>query len=244
MPRTNHVGAPWLGRSVTSGRPRQISRRRATRSSRSAATTASIARPAPAVGHDGSIRVVLVRHGETAWSRAGRHTGRTDLPLLEEGIRQAEAVGVRLRAFTFAQVWCSPLTRARETCAHAGLTDQATVEPDLMEWDYGDYEGRRTPRHPRRATGLGPDVRRRAERRDLRRRRGAGRAGHRPLPARGRRRRVRTRPRAARPGGAMARPRAAGGRALLLSPCTVSILGRDRGVPVVALWNDGGHLEG
>ena len=88
--------------------------------------------------------MVLVRHGETAWSRAGRHTGRTDLPLLDEGVRQAEAAGVRLRAFTFAQVWCSPLTRARETCTHAGLGGQASYDADLMEWDYGDYEGRRT----------------------------------------------------------------------------------------------------
>jgi broad specificity phosphatase PhoE len=107
-------------------------------------TATSIALALAPIGHDGSMRVVLVRHGETAWSRAGRHTGRTDLPLLDEGVRQAEAVGVRLRAFTFAQVWCSPLTRARETCRHAGLGDHAIYEPDLMEWDYGDYEGRRT----------------------------------------------------------------------------------------------------
>jgi broad specificity phosphatase PhoE len=88
--------------------------------------------------------VVLVRHGATDWSRSGRHTGRTDIPLDDEGRAQARAIGERLRSWTFSLVLTSPLGRARETCALAGLGDRAEVEPDLAEWDYGDYEGRTT----------------------------------------------------------------------------------------------------
>jgi probable phosphoglycerate mutase len=89
--------------------------------------------------------VVLVRHGETEWSRSGQHTGRTDLPLTEEGRRMATMVGAALRKRTFVLVLVSPLRRARETCALAGFGDQAQVRDDLHEWDYGDYEGLTTP---------------------------------------------------------------------------------------------------
>jgi probable phosphoglycerate mutase len=88
--------------------------------------------------------VVLVRHGETEWSRSLRHTGRTDVPLTELGRRQAELVGAALRERTFALVLTSPLQRAAETCRLAGFGDVAQSRDDLMEWDYGDYEGRRT----------------------------------------------------------------------------------------------------
>src|SRR5438067_12923135 len=88
--------------------------------------------------------VVLVRHGETEWSKALRHTGRTDIPLTEEGSRQAERVGEALRGRSFALVLTSPLQRAAETCRLAGFCDAAQVRVDLMGWDYGDYEGRRT----------------------------------------------------------------------------------------------------
>ncbi len=87
--------------------------------------------------------VVLVRHGETEWNRALQHTGRTDVPLTEEGRRQAEGVGDSLRGREFALVLTSPLQRAVETARLAGLSD-AEPRAELMEWDYGDYEGRTT----------------------------------------------------------------------------------------------------
>lgn len=89
--------------------------------------------------------VVLVRHGETEWSRANRHTGRTEIPLTDAGRRD----GVRLRpvlaARELARVLCSPLGRARETCALAGYEDRAELRDELLEWDYGEYEGLTTP---------------------------------------------------------------------------------------------------
>jgi probable phosphoglycerate mutase len=85
--------------------------------------------------------VVLVRHGETEWSRDGRHTGRTDVPLTAEGRRQAQALAPPLRAWQFALVLSSPLQRALETCRLAGFGSNAQVRPELMEWDYGRYEG-------------------------------------------------------------------------------------------------------
>jgi probable phosphoglycerate mutase len=88
--------------------------------------------------------VVLVRHGETDWSRSGKHTGRTDIPLTERGRQQAHAVGAALRARQFALVLTSPLERAAETCRLAGYADIAERRAELMEWDYGAYEGRKT----------------------------------------------------------------------------------------------------
>jgi broad specificity phosphatase PhoE len=85
--------------------------------------------------------VVLARHGETEWSLSLRHTGKTDLPLTEVGERQARTLGPRLHAWTFSLVLTSPLQRALETCRLAGYGEQAQVRPDLMEWDYGRYEG-------------------------------------------------------------------------------------------------------
>ena len=86
----------------------------------------------------------LIRHGETAWSRSGQHTGRTDIPLTEQGERQAVLLGRRLAGREFALVLTSPLQRARETCRLAGYGGAAREEPDLREWDYGVYEGRTT----------------------------------------------------------------------------------------------------
>jgi broad specificity phosphatase PhoE len=88
--------------------------------------------------------VVLVRHGETEWSRDGKHTGRTDVPLTEHGRRQAQAVGAALRGRRFALVLTSPLIRALETCRLAGFGDAAVLRDELREWDYGAYEGRKT----------------------------------------------------------------------------------------------------
>ena len=88
-----------------------------------------------------SQSIWLLRHGATEWSRNGRHTGSSDIPLLPEGEEEAKALAPRLRGQSFAQVWVSPLQRARRTCELAGLGAQADVHPDLREWDYGDYEG-------------------------------------------------------------------------------------------------------
>jgi len=85
--------------------------------------------------------VVLVRHGETEWSRDGRHTGRTDIPLTAEGRRQATALAAPLIAWQFGLVLSSPLQRALETCQLAGYGTKAQLRPELMEWDYGQYEG-------------------------------------------------------------------------------------------------------
>ena len=89
-------------------------------------------------------KVYLVRHGETAWTISGQHTGRTDIPLTERGERDAQGLRARLRGLTFAKVLTSPLQRARRTGELAGFAECAEADPDLMEWDYGAYEGRRT----------------------------------------------------------------------------------------------------
>jgi probable phosphoglycerate mutase len=84
----------------------------------------------------------LGRHGETAWTITGQHTGLTDIPLTERGERNARRLGERLHGMTFARVFTSPLQRARRTCELAGFGDVAEVDRDLVEWNYGDYEGR------------------------------------------------------------------------------------------------------
>ena len=118
--------------------------------------------------------VYLARHGETAWTINRRHTGLTDLPLTERGVRNARSLGERLRGAQFAHVFSSPLQGAYYTCELAGFKDVAVVDPDLMEWDYGDYEGLRLRKSSKSA---------RLEhfRRRLPRRRKPGRR-HRPAP--------------------------------------------------------------
>src|SRR5262249_10318341 len=86
----------------------------------------------------------LARPGETAWSLTGQHTGLTDIPLTERGERTARQLGERLKGLMFARVFTSPLRRAVRTCELAGFAAVATVDPDLVEWNYGEYEGRRT----------------------------------------------------------------------------------------------------
>lgn len=89
-------------------------------------------------------KVYLVRHGETAWTISGQHTSRTDIPLAERGEHAAQELRARLQGLSFAKVFTSPLQRARRTGELAGFGECAEIDPDLIEWDYGDYEGRRT----------------------------------------------------------------------------------------------------
>jgi broad specificity phosphatase PhoE len=91
------------------------------------------------------MEVVLVRHGETEWSRDGRHTGRTDIPLTEAGRGQAEELQERLAEWSFARALASPLSRALDTCRLAGFGDRVELSEALLEWDYGEYEGLTTP---------------------------------------------------------------------------------------------------
>jgi broad specificity phosphatase PhoE len=88
-----------------------------------------------------AVEIVLVRHGETEWSRDWRHTGRTDIPLTEAGREQAEVLRAPLSDWSFARIYSSPLSRALETCRLAGLGDGAELTEALLEWDYGEYEG-------------------------------------------------------------------------------------------------------
>jgi probable phosphoglycerate mutase len=183
-------------------------------------------------------RCFLVRHGETEWSLGRRHTGRTDLPLLPEGTVQAESLQDRLDGHRFALVLTSPLLRARETSRLAGWGDRAEVEPDLAEWDYGEYEGLTTPEilvdHPdwdlfaHGATGgeTALDVGRRADRVIARIRATDGDVlcfahGHllRVLAAR----------------WLGLEPEQ--GRCFTLDPASISALGWERSHPVVVRWN-------
>ncbi len=190
-------------------------------------------------GNGGRSRLVLVRHGATAWSEAGRHTGRTDIPLLEEGRHQAEALGRLLAGHEFALVLTSPLERARKTCALAGFSAAAKPCDDLLEWDYGDYEGLTTEQIRRESPrwslwddgapgGEQPEeVGRRAERVVSLARAESGDIlafGHGHL----------LRVVAARWLGLAPRE----GRLLRLDPATVSILGWERDTAVVSRWND------
>ena len=183
--------------------------------------------------------IVLVRHGETEWSVSGQHTGNTDIPLTDAGRRQAEALGGRLSGFSFARVLSSPLARALDTCRLAGFGEAAELTDDLREWDYGEYEGRRTMdiREERPGWGLWKDgvpggetveeVGRRVDR-VLEAARAAG--GDVALFAHGHVLRV-----------AGARwidlPPTYGAR-LALSTATISVLGWERETPVITRWND------
>lgn len=185
-----------------------------------------------------SGRIFLVRHGETEWSRIGRHTGRTDVPLEPEGRAQAEAVGRLLGGRGFALVLASPLERAAETCRLAGYGDRAEPCPDLVEWDYGSYEGRTSAEVRAERPGwtlwtdgvpggeTAADVGRRADR-VVARARDAG--GDTLCVAHGHVLRVL----AARWTGLPP----VGGRLLALDAGSVSVLGWERETPVVECWN-------
>jgi probable phosphoglycerate mutase len=191
-------------------------------------------------------QIYLARHGETAWTISGQHTGRTDIPLTERGERNARSLGARLAGRPFAAVYTSPLQRARRTCELAGYSPNAQLDPDLMEWNYGAYEGRMSADIRKERPGWCPW-------RD-------GFPGGETLDEVG-----------ARANRVVARLRAVGGdvilfshahflrvlaaawlgapfadgRLLLLTTASLSILGYEHGLdePVLRLWNDASHQE-
>ena len=187
----------------------------------------------------------LARHGETAWSLSGQHTGRTDLPLTERGERNARQLAERLKGLTFANVWTSPLQRAARTCALAGFEAVAEVDRDLLEWNYGDYEGRRTAEIH-------------AKRPDWQLFRDGCPAGETPKEVGVRADRVVSRARAVQgdvllfSSGHFLRVLAgrwlgvepAAGRFFLLSTASLSALGYEHNLsqPVIRLWNDTRHV--
>jgi broad specificity phosphatase PhoE len=189
--------------------------------------------------------IYLARHGETAWSLTGQHTGLTDLPLTERGEQNAKALGKRLLGLKFGKVFTSPLQRAARTCELAGFGPVAEVDRDLLEWNYGQYEGRRTAEIH-------------AERPDWQLFRDGCPGGESPDQVAARADRVVTRVRALRAdvlvfsSGHFLRVLAgrwlglepAAGRYLLLSTASLSALGYEHnlGQPVIRLWNDTRHV--
>jgi len=191
--------------------------------------------------------VYLARHGETAWTLTGQHTGLTDLPLTERGEENARRLRERLKGLTLAKVFTSPLKRARRTCELAGFGSVAEVDPDLVEWNYGQYEGRR-----------GQDIR--AERPDWNLFRDGCPGGESPAQVSARADRVVTRVRAIEgntllfTSGHFIRVLAsrwlglepsANSRYFMLSTASLSALGyeNDLSRPVIQFWNDTRHVD-
>jgi broad specificity phosphatase PhoE len=190
--------------------------------------------------------VYLARHGETAWTLSGQYTGFTDLPLTERGERNARRLEERLRGLTFAKVFTSPLQRARRTCELAGFGAVAEIDDDLVEWNYGDYEGRHSA-----------DVHR--ERPDWELFRDGCPGGESPTEAAARADRVVSRVRAI-PGNVLlfssghfirvlatrwiGLEMTANARRFMLSTASLSAVGYEKELsrPVIQLWNDTHHV--
>ena len=191
--------------------------------------------------------VYLARHGETAWTITGQHTGLTDLPLTEHGEHTARRLGERLKGIIFARVFTSPLQRARRTCELAGFGSVAEIDSDLVEWNYGEYEGRR-----------GADIR--LERPDWNLFRDGCPKGETPNQVSARADRVVSRVRAISgdvllfTSGHFIRVLAvrwlgleptANSRYLMLSTASLSALGYEKDLtrPVIRFWNDTRHVD-
>jgi probable phosphoglycerate mutase len=190
--------------------------------------------------------IYLARHGETAWSLSGQHTGLTDLPLTARGEENARRLGKRLAGLTFAKVFTSPLQRARRTCELAGFGAVAEVDDNLVEWNYGAYEGRRTPEIH-------------AERPDWQLFRDGCPGGESPAQIGARADKVVERVRALQAGvllfssGHFLRVLASrwlglepvAGKFLVLGTASLSLLGYESNLsqPAIRLWNDTCHLE-
>ena len=188
----------------------------------------------------------LARHGETEWSLSGQHTGRTDLPLTSRGEENARRLGRRLEGRAFAGVFCSPLRRAMRTCELAGYAGVAAVEPDLVEWDYGRFEGLRSAEIHEQSPGWSVF-------------RDGGPGGESPADVAARADRVVRKIRAVEgdvlvfSSGHFLRALAARwlgcevatGRFLALDTASLSILGYEHHLdaPAIRLWNDVGHLS-
>jgi broad specificity phosphatase PhoE len=189
--------------------------------------------------------IYLARHGETAWSLTGQHTGLTDLPLTRAGERNAQRLRGRLSGLKFDRVFTSPLQRARRTCELAGFGSVAEIDPDLVEWDYGEYEGRRT-------------VEIHAERPDWQLFRDGAPGGESPQQVAERADRVIDRLREVSgnvlvfSSGHFLRMLAGGwvgmdpyeAKSLMLSTASLSVLGYEHNLeqPAIQLWNDTNHL--
>ena len=189
--------------------------------------------------------IYLARHGETAWSITGQHTGLTDLPLTEVGERNAQRLRGRMSGLMFTKVFTSPLRRARRTCELAGFGNVAEIDPDLLEWNYGEYEGRRS-------------VEIHAERPDWQLFRDGAPSGESPQQVAERADRVVDRVRAISgnvlifSSGHFLRMLAGSwigiepydAKALTLSTASLSVLGYEHSLeqPAIQLWNDTNHL--
>jgi broad specificity phosphatase PhoE len=186
-------------------------------------------------------QLYLVRHGQTAWAESGRHTSRSQIPLNAAGRRAARRLAEPLRGVALAQVWVSPRDRARQTCVLAGLGRRMAIEPDLAEWDYGDYEGLTSGQILRRRPGWNlfrhgcpngespAQVSRRADRLLARLRRQRGNIA---LFSHGHFGRVLAARWIKLPVGV--------GQRLLLEPASLSVLGHEHekpDAPVLVLWN-------
>jgi broad specificity phosphatase PhoE len=189
----------------------------------------------------GAEHAVLARHAETEWSRAGRHTGRTDIPLTAAGREHARALRERLASWSFELVLVSPLSRAVETCELAGLAAQAQPRAELMEWDYGDYEGLTSPEIAATRPGWslwrdgcpgGERPEQVGERADVAIAELRAAAGTVAIFSHGHMLRVL--------GARWIALEAGEGERLGLSAGALSLLGHEHGVPILARWNDAG----